>query len=73
MKDCQNMGCLARGTDWCDGVGTPPMAVICYGYMPLVMDDLIPDESVPDSAWTDKIPDGVMRGSFGSFKNPVSK
>lgn len=30
----------------------------------LVMDDLIPDEPVPASAWTDKIPDGVLHGSI---------
>jgi hypothetical protein len=29
----------------------------------LVMDDLIPDEPVPDSAWTDKIPDDVVHVS----------
>ena len=54
MRDCQNFGCLARGTEWCDNVGTPndTKTVTCYGYTPLVMDDLIPDESVPDSAWT---------------------
>lgn len=68
MRDCQNFGCLARGTEWCAGVSSPtdtkPSTFICYGYMPLVMDDLIPDEPVPDSAWTDKIPDGVLHGSI---------
>lgn len=34
---------------------------------PLIADDLYLD-SVPDSAWTDKIPDGVVHGSFGNFK-----
>ena len=34
---------------------------------PLIADDLCSD-SVPDSAWTDKIPDGVVHGSFGNFK-----
>lgn len=34
---------------------------------PLIADDLCLD-SVPDSAWTDKIPDGVVHGSFGYFK-----
>ena len=29
-----------------------------------VMDDLVPDEPIPDSAWTDKIPDGVLHGSI---------
>lgn len=38
----------------------------------LVKDDMIPN-SIPDSAWTDKVPDGVVHGSFGSFKNPASK
>ena len=40
----------------------------------VITDDLC--EPVPDSAWTDKIHDGVIHGSFGSFgsfKNPASK
>lgn len=34
---------------------------------PLIADDLYLD-SVPDSAWTNKIQTGVMCGSFGNFK-----
>ena len=68
MKDCQNMGCLARGTEWCYSVSAPtdtkPSAVTCYGYMPLIADDLISDEPIPDSAWTEKVPDGVLHGSI---------
>ena len=29
----------------------------------LFMDDLVPDEPIPDSAWTGKIPDGVVHVS----------
>ncbi len=29
-----------------------------------IADDLIPTEPIPDSAWTDKIPDGVLHGSI---------
>ena len=35
-----------------------------------IADDLISDEPVPDSAWTDKVPDSVLHGSI---KMPVSK
>ncbi len=36
----------------------------------LFMDDLVPKEPIPNSEWTDKIPDGVVHGSI---KMSVSK
>lgn len=63
---CHDMSCFDCWDWWLDEEAKNPVRNV-------IKDDLISDEPVPDSAWTDKIPDSVLHGSFGSFKNHVSK
>lgn len=39
MPECQNLGCAARGTPYCDVLGEHKTPGVCAGYMPVDADD----------------------------------